>query len=153
MNRVFGTFSLILWASKYLRCPRWKIHGKNICNFYFSDFKRIFSILGGVVTKNAFSKMFPIFKDDFFDTWLTLWQHPQQVFCCFNNIFFKIFGKQINFSIFWVFIHHPSKFGSFSLKIGGEIICQTWPLQTLFSQLTHSVLKQGQNIAKIAKLP
>ena len=99
------------------------------------------------MTKNAFSKMFPILKDDFFDTRLILSQHPHQVFCYFDNIFFKIFDKQITFPIFWVFIHHPSKFGSFSLKLGGEIIFQTWPLQTLFSQLTHSAM-----IAKLMTL-
>ena len=31
-----------------------------------------------------------------------------------------------------MFLHHPSKFGEFSLKIGGEIICQSWPLLTPF---------------------
>ena len=85
--------------------------------------------------------MFPILKDDFFDTRLILSQHPHQVFCYFDNIFFKIFDKQITFSFFWVIIHHPSKFCSFSLKIGGEIICQTWPLQTCKSEQTYALYK------------
>ena len=50
----------------------------------------------------------------------------------FKNPFLKIFGKSIIFLIFWMFLHHPSKFGEFSLKIGGEIICQSWPLLTPF---------------------
>ena len=34
-----------------------------------------------------------------------------------------------------MFLHHPSKFGEISLKIGGEIICQSWPLLTPFFNL------------------
>ena len=33
-----------------------------------SDFKPVFLVLGGLVTKSAFSKTNPIFLDDFFDT-------------------------------------------------------------------------------------
>ena len=98
----------------------------------FSDFEPIFFLFGGVVTKNAFSKMFLTFRYAFFDTKLILSQHPQQVFYNFKNPFLKIFGKSIIFLIFWMFLHHPSKFGEFSLKIGGEIICQSWPLLTPF---------------------
>ena len=98
----------------------------------FSDFEPIFLLFGGVVTKNAFSKMFLTFWYAFFDTNLILWQHPQQVFYDLKNQFLKIFGKSIIFLIFWMFLHHPSKFGEFSLKIGGEIICQSWPLLTPF---------------------
>ena len=68
-------------------------------------------------------------------------QHPQQVFCYFNNIFLA-YPTNHFFSIFWVFIHHPSKFGSFSLKIDREIICQSWPFQTLFWPLCHSAMFQ-----------
>ena len=60
-------------------------------NFELGSFAilAIFLIFGGVVTKHAFSKMFPIF----FDTKHILSQHPQQVFGYFNNLFFfKIFG-------------------------------------------------------------
>ena len=35
-----------------------------------------------------------------------------------------------------MFIHHLSKFGKFLLKIGGEIIFQSWLLLTPFSNLT-----------------
>ena len=35
-----------------------------------------------------------------------------------------------------MFIHHLSKFGKFSLKIVGEIICQSWLLLTPFFNLT-----------------
>ena len=76
--------------------------------------------------------MFLTFWYAFFDTKLILSQHPQQVFYNFKNPFLKIFGKSIIFLIFWMFLHHPSKFGEFSLKIGGEIICQSWPLLTPF---------------------
>ena len=76
--------------------------------------------------------MFLTFRYAFFDTKLILSQHPQQVFYNFKNPFLKIFGKSIIFLIFWMFLHHPSKFGEFSLKIGGEIICQSWPLLTPF---------------------
>ena len=34
-----------------------------------------------------------------------------------------------------MFLQYPSKFGDFMLKIGGEIICQSWLLLTLSSQL------------------
>ena len=98
----------------------------------FSDIEPLFFLFGGVVTKNAFSKMFLTFRYAFFDTNLILWRHPQQVFYDLKNQFLKIFGKSIIFLIFWMFLHHPSKFGEFSLKIGGEIICQSWPLLTLF---------------------
>ena len=102
--------------------------GKNWKKSNFSDFKPIFFLFGGVVTKNAFSKMFLTFRYAFFDTNLILWQHPQQVFYNFKNPFLKIFGKSIIFLIFWMFLHHPSKFCKFSLKIGGEIIGQSSPL-------------------------
>jgi len=91
----------------------------------FSDFEPIFFLFGGVVTKNAFSKMFLTFRYAFFDTKLILSQHPQQVFYNFKNPFLKIFGKSIIFLIFLMFLHHPSKFSEFSLKVGGEIICQS----------------------------
>ena len=59
----------------------------------------------------------------------------------------KIFGKSI---IFWDFldVYTPShkKFGKFSLKIGGEIIFQSWPLFNLFSQLTHCALSDRVEI-------
>ena len=45
-----------------------------------------------------------------------------------------------------MFIHHLSKFGKFSLKIGGEIIFQSWPLFNLFSQLTHCALSDRVEI-------
>ena len=76
--------------------------------------------------------MFLTFWYAFFDTNLILWQHPQQFFYDLKNPFLKIFGKLIIFFKFLVFLHHPSKFGEFSLKIGGEIICQSWPLLTPF---------------------
>ena len=41
----------------------------------------------------------------------------QQVFYALKKE--RIFEKSIIFWIFWMFIHHPSKFGKFSLKIGG----------------------------------
>ena len=105
---------------------------KNGKKSIFSDFEPIFLLFGGVVTKNAFSKMFLTFRYAFFDTNLILWQHPQQVFYDLKNQFLKIFGKSIFFLIFLMFLHHPSKFGEISLKIGGEIICQSWPLLTPF---------------------
>ena len=92
----------------------------------FSYFEPIFLLFGGVVTKNAFSKMFLTFRYAFFDT------NPQQVFYDFKNPFLEIFGKSIIVWIFGMFLHHPSKFSEFSLKIGGEIICESWPLLTPF---------------------
>ena len=41
-------------------------------------------------------------------------------------------GNKLFFWIFWMFLHHPSKFGKFSLKICGEIIFQSWLLLTQF---------------------
>ena len=76
--------------------------------------------------------MFLTFRYASFDTNLILWEHPQQVFYDSKNHFLKIFGKSIIVWIFCMFLHHPSKFGEFSLKIGGEIICQSWPLLTPF---------------------
>ena len=80
----------------------------------FSDFEPIFLLFGGVVTKNAFSKMFLTFRYAFFDTNLILWQHPQQVFYNFKNPFLEIFGKSINFldvftpslQVWWIFVEN-----------------------------------------------
>ena len=69
----------------------------------FSDFEPNFFLFGGVVTKNAFSKMFLTFWYASFDTSLILWQHPQQVFYDLKNNFLKIFGKSIFFDFFDVF--------------------------------------------------
>ena len=85
----------------------------------------MFFLFGGVVTKNAFSKMFLTFQFAFFDTKLILSQHPQQVFYNFKNPFFKDIWKINYFFDFLDVLHHPSKFGEFSLRIGGEIICQS----------------------------
>ena len=41
-------------------------------------------------------------------------------------------GNKLFFWIFCMFLHHPSKFGKFSLKICGEIIFQSWLLLTQF---------------------
>ena len=114
-----------------LKSPKYKLKkiGKNPI---FQTLNPFFFLFGGVVTKNAFSKMFLTFRYSFFDTNLILWQHPQQVFYDLKNQFLKIFGKKNIFFIFWMFLHHPSKFGEFSLKIGGEIICQSWALFTPF---------------------
>ena len=44
-----------------------------------------------------------------------------------------------------MFLHHPSKFGKVSLKVDGEIICQSRPLLTQFSQLTHCACRKIAN--------
>ena len=92
------------------------------------------------MTKNAFSKMFLTFRYAFFDTKLILSQHPQQVFYNFKNPFLKIFGKSIIFLIFWMFLHHPSKFGEFSLKINLSKLTTFNPV----FQLPHSALGEGK---------
>ena len=63
-------------------------------------------VYGGLVAKSAFSKINPVFLDDFFDTKLILRQHPQQVFCYFHHFFSQKFGKGITFSNIWMFGHH-----------------------------------------------
>ena len=90
-------------------------------------------LVGGVVTKNAFTN-------------LILYLNPKQVFYALKFKKKKYSGNQSFFGIFWMFIHHPSKFGKFSLKIGGEIIFQSWPLFNLFSQLTHCALSDRVEI-------
>ena len=97
-------------------------------------------VLGGVVTKSAFSKTNPVFLDGFFDTKLILSQHPQQVFCYFHHFVPQNFGKLKTFSNIWMFIHHHLKFGWILLKNDGEFISQSWPLKTQFSQLSHSAM-------------
>ena len=49
-----------------------KQNEKNICNLIFSDFKPVFFIFGGLVTRSAFSELNPIFLEEFFDTKLIL---------------------------------------------------------------------------------
>ena len=61
---------------------------------------------------------------------------PQQV-CCYLKILFSYYlAKKLLKNLVWMFIHHFSKFDKFSLKIGGEIICQSWLLLTPFFNLT-----------------
>ena len=57
---------------------------------------------------------------------------PPTGFLRFKKSIFKDIWEINFFLIFWMFLHHPSKFGEFSLKIGGEMICQSWPLLTPF---------------------
>ena len=56
-----------------------------------------------------------------------------------------------------MFLHHPSKFGEFSLKIGGEIICQSWPLLTPFFnfRIVHwgDLVFFGYNVLTHCKFP
>ena len=92
------------------------------CTYIWLLLKNVFNLYPDIDKKEKLKKNFII---AFFDTKLILSQHPQQFFYNFKNPFLKIFGKSINFLIFWMFLHHPSKFGEFSLKIGGEIICQS----------------------------
>ena len=55
------------------------------------------------------------------------------IFSSLDGKTINIIIREVNYSLdFWMFIHHPSKFGKFLLKIGGEIICQSWPLLTPF---------------------
>ena len=113
---------------------------KNAKISLFQTLNPFFLVLGGVVTKSAFSKTNPVFLDDFFDTKLILSQHPQQVFCYFHHFVPQNFGKLKTFSNIWMFIHHHLKFGWILLKNDGEFISQSWPLKTQFSQLSHSAL-------------
>ena len=113
---------------------------KNAKFYIISDFKHVFLVFGGLVTKNAFSKINPVFWDNSFDTQLILSQHPQQVFCNFHHPFSHKFGKLITFSNIWMFRHNNWNFGKFLMKIGGEFICQSWPPHTPFLQLSHSAL-------------
>ena len=57
---------------------------------------------------------------------------PPTGFLRFKKSIFKDIWEINYFLIFWMFLHHPSKFGEISLKIGGEMICQSWPLLTPF---------------------
>ena len=108
---------------------------------FFRIKTRFFFIFGGVVTRSAFYKMFTILREDFFFTHDSSCHNTSNRFFASLTIFFgDIWQTNYFFSIFWVFMHHPSKFGSFSLKIDQEINFQSWPFQTLFWQLTHSAL-------------
>ena len=107
---------------------------------FFRIKTRFFYIWGCCDKKCILQNVYDFTRGFFLYTWLILSQHPQQVFCFFNNIFWGYLANQLFFSIFWVFMHHPSKFGSFSLKIDQEINFQSWPFQTLFWQLNHSAM-------------
>ena len=97
----------LVWLLRYLQFVDAGKFMKNIWNLVFSDFKHVFLLFGGDVTKNAFSKMFLTFRYAFFDTNLILWQHPQQVFYDLKNQFLKICGKSIFFWFFWCFYTIP----------------------------------------------
>ena len=123
----------------FAKIPLVKIEQNNK-NPIFQNKNAFFYIWGCCDKKCILQNVYDFTRGFFLYTWLILSQHPQQVFCFFNNIFWGYLANQLFFSIFWVFMHHPSKFGSFSLKIDQEINFQSWPFQTLFWQLNHSAL-------------
>ena len=57
----------------------------------------------------------------------------QQVFYALKKE--RIFEKSIIFWIFWMFIHHSSKFGKFSLKIGGIFFFKVYHFLICFHNL------------------
>ena len=57
---------------------------------------------------------------------------PPTGFLRFKKSIFQDIWEINNFFDFLMFLHHPSKFGEISSKIGGEIICQSRPLLTPF---------------------
>ena len=75
------------------------------------------------MAKSAFSKMFPIFPTIFL---LQTYLVTTPYFAILQLICQNIWQIQYFFGCLYVYtcIHHPLKFGSFSLKIGGDIICQ-----------------------------
>ena len=65
---------------------------------------------------------------------------PPTDFLLYSPTFSPKIWQTDYFSNILMFIHHHLKFGI--LKIGGEFISQSWPLQISFSQLPHSALEQ-----------
>ena len=124
----------------FAKIPLVKIEQNNK-NPIYQNKNAFFFIFGGVVTRSAFYKMFTILREDFFFTPdSSCHKTPNRFFASLTIFFGDIWQTNYFFSIFWVFIHHQSKFGSFSLKIYREIICQSWPFQILFWPLFHSAM-------------
>ena len=124
----------------FAKIPLIKIEQNNK-NPIFQNKNAFFLYLGVLWQEVHFTKCL-WFYERIFSLHLThLVTTPPTGFLLLWQYFWENLANQLFFSIFWVFMHHPLKFGSFSLKIDQEINFQSWPFQTLFWQLTHSAMK------------
>ena len=121
------------WETRYLATPQHPKNRWDICKmFFFSDFGCNFLLLGGVFHKCSKSKYHSIHQNNFFDTHFVCEKHPLHVF-----FFFPLFTcidllKLFHLPIFGELRKLHGKKIMFSVKIGREIIFQSWQLYDLF---------------------
>ena len=131
INRIFGHPA----ASKM----RW-----DICKTFFSDFGCNFLLLGGVFHKCSKNKYQSIHQNNFFGTHFVCEKHPLHVFVFFPLFACLYFLKLFHLPIFEELRKLHAKNFMFSVKIGREIIFQSWQLYDCFYtqmlQLCHSAL-------------
>ena len=120
INRIFG------------RPPASKKNRWDICKTFFSDFGCNFLLQEGVFHKCSRSKYHSIHQNKFFGTHFVCEKHPLHVF-----FFFPLFAcidllKLFHLPIFGELRKLHAKKIMFSVKIGREIIFQSWQLYDLF---------------------
>ena len=119
INRIFGHPA----ASKM----RW-----DICKTFFSDFGCNFLLLGGVFHKCSKNKYQSIHQNKFFGTNFVCEKHPLHVFFFFPLFACLYFLKLFHLPVFEELRKLHAKDFMFSVKIGREIIFQSWQLYDLF---------------------
>ena len=130
-NRKHGKWKWIhkpdIWPPCSIQKNRW-----DICKTFFSDFGCNFLLQEGVFHKCSKSKYHSIQQYNFFGTHFVCEKHPLHVF-----FFFPLFAcidllKLFHLPIFGELRKLHAKNFMFSVKIGREIIFQSWQLYDLF---------------------
>ena len=130
-NRKHGKWKWIhkpdIWPPCSIQKNRW-----DICKTFFSDFGCNFLLQEGVFHKCSKSKYHSIHQNKFFGTHFVCEKHPLHVF-----FFFPLFAcidllKLFHLPIFGELRKLHAKNFMFSVKIGREIIFQSWQLFDLF---------------------
>ena len=122
------------WKIRYLTTLQHPKKSWDICKIFFSDFGCNFFLLGGVFHKCSKNKYHSIYKNEFFDTHFVCEKHPLHVFCFFPSLQFACLDllKLFHLPIFGELRKLYAKKFMFSVKIGREIIFQSWQLYDCF---------------------
>ena len=104
----------------------------DICKTIFSDFGCNFLLLGGVFHKCSKNKYQSIHQNKFFGTHFVCEKHPLHVFFFFPLFACLYFLKLFHLPIFEELRKLHAKNFMFSVKIGREIIFQSWQLFDCF---------------------
>ena len=121
---------------------------KNANFFIISDFKHVFWYLGVLWQKVHFLKQIQFFETILLIPNLSCHNTPNRFFGIFITLSAINLENELLFQIFGCLDIIIEDLANFWWKFGGEFICQSWPLQTPFSQLSHSAVVGASGVSE-----